>query len=206
VSGTLLSAAPPSGAVRAAMPDATLNDDAGPPPAVPHAPDRRSSLPASRSRAWAYVVALAAIAAAVVFLQSRSKDSAGLTPPAESALASPAITATAAPAATRVTIRLAVTPPDADVIVDGLRVGAAGDPLVLPRSTQSRAIRLEKAGYEAQPLVIIPDRDLDLGPIALRAVSAPAGSARVTPPAQRPPPSAGDHPDIDRPSQLKSPR
>jgi eukaryotic-like serine/threonine-protein kinase len=202
-SGTLLSAAPPSAAVRPSVPEATLNDDGGPPPAVPHAPDRRSALAARPSRAWPYVAALAAVAAAVVFLQ-RSQ---GSKPPAEDAplpQASPAITATAAP--TRVTIRLTVTPPDADVIVDGLRAGSAGDPLVLPRSEQSHSIRIEKAGYEAQTLDVTPDRDLDRGPIALRALPAPARTSPASPPAQRPAPSAGDHPDIDRPSQLKPPR
>jgi serine/threonine-protein kinase len=205
-SGTLLSAAPPSAAVRPSVPEATLADTAAAPPPAPPA-ERRAAAPARSSRAWPYAAAVAVVAAAVALFQ-RSNDRArpghDATTSAESA--PPPASATAVPASTTVTIRLAVTPPDADVLLDSLRVGSASDPLVLPRSGQSRAIRIEKPGYEGQPLVIIPDRDLDLGPIALRPAPVPSSTTPASPPVRRPAATAGDHPDLDRPSQLKPPR
>ena len=194
-SGTLLSAAPPSAAVRPSLPEATVNDDGGP----PHVPERRSALPARRSPAWPYVAALAAIAVAVVFLQRSQGDRKPA--PAESAPpASPASTATAPPSAS-VTIHLTVTPPDADVFVDDLRAGSAGNPLLLKRSDQSRIIRIEKAGYEPQSQRLTPDHDQDLGPIALRAAAAPPSAPTRSPAVQGP--KRGDPPDIERPPQLK---
>jgi hypothetical protein len=75
-----------------------------------------------------------------------------------------------------VTIRLAVTPADADVLLDGLRAGSASEPLVLPRSARRTAIRFEKRGFEAETAWIIPDRDADLPPIVLRAIESPQGT------------------------------
>src|SRR5262249_4157584 len=84
-----------------------------------------------------------------------------------------------------VTIRLAVTPPDADVILDGVRVGRASEPLVLPRSDRRRALRIEKSGFAAQTVWIVPDQDDAEPPIALRVAQASApvtGSALAKPP------------------------
>jgi serine/threonine protein kinase len=79
-----------------------------------------------------------------------------------------------------VTLRLAVTPLDAHVFVDGAHAGPASAPLVLPRSTEQRVIRVERAGYEALTLWIVPERDRDLPPITLTLASlssAPVGPA-----------------------------
>jgi hypothetical protein len=107
----------------------------------------------------------------------------------------------------KVTIRLVVTPADADVIVDGLRVGSASQPLVLPRSDQSRAIRIEKEGYEAQTLWIAPDHDLELPPLALRtapAIVIPTQTAAAMP--KPPPPKPAVPGDLERPPELKRPK
>ncbi|MFT3772080.1 MAG: protein kinase [Minicystis sp.] len=159
--------------------------------------------PAGRTGSWALLAGGAAILAAVGFmLKSRAP-------------ASPIATAETAPARTsgrdggisrepelrpdarsalhtagelpsdKVTVRVAVTPADADVILDGLRVGKASDPLVLPRSDRRSALRFEKSGFEAQTVWIVPDHDSALPPIALQAAPASApspGPAFAVPP------------------------
>jgi hypothetical protein len=112
--------------------------------------------------------------------------------------------ASAQPLPAKVTVRLQVTPPDADVILNGLRVGAANEPISLARSVQSHAIRIEKDGFEAQALWIVPDRDLELPAISLRAQPTlapprPIDSAPVKPaPAKR-----RDDLDLERPTEYR---
>ncbi len=101
----------------------------------------------------------------------------------------------------KVSIRLTVTPSDADLILDGMRVGSAGDALVLPRSTQSRPLRVEKQGFEAQAIWILPDRDQDLPPIALRPAPAMVPVPTAVP--ARTPVKAAPHGDIEKPDYLK---
>ncbi len=72
-----------------------------------------------------------------------------------------------------VTLHLAVTPADADVMLDGLRAGKASEPLVLPRSSRRSALRIEKRGFEAQTLYVVPDHDRSLPPVVLRAEPEP---------------------------------
>ncbi len=83
-----------------------------------------------------------------------------------------------ASAAASVTVRLGVVPADATVSLDGRPAGLASEPLVMARSEQSRALKLEKDGYEPQTLWVVPDRDKDLMGISLApTVPAPAGAS-----------------------------
>jgi len=128
-----------------------------------------------RARSWALVATGALIAGGVALLWKARLPASS--PPASR---SPA----AATATGEVTVRLAVTPPDADVIVDGVRMGTAAEPLSLPRSDRRRALRLERRGFEAETLWIVPDRDSELPPIALHPASPGApdpGSAAPRP-------------------------
>jgi hypothetical protein len=88
-------------------------------------------------------------------------------------------TATTAALPGKVTLHLAVTPPDADVIVEGLRAGKASEPLVLPRSARGCTVRIEKRGFEAQTLYIVPDRDADLPPMVLLAAPPPSSGSSM---------------------------
>ena len=127
-----------------------------------------------RSRSWALIAGAAAIVAGFAVLQ-RGRS------------ASP-VSATSAPSG-HVTVHLAVTPADADVVLDGRRIGTASEPLVLPRSDAPRSLRVEKPGFEPYTLWILPDRDFTAAPVDLRPASAqPAGSAAPAPTA-RPGPS-----------------
>jgi serine/threonine-protein kinase len=198
-SGTLVSGGKPAALTpTVAMPPAAASErpEAAPsdaPPPRPEPPPRHA--PPSRTPAWPFAAVAAAAAIAAVIATQRGGGK-----PATGAAESASVAPSAAPAATpaKVTIRLTVTPPDADVILDGMRVGAARDPLVLPRSDQTRAIRVEKAGFEAQALWIVPDRDLELPPIALRAAPAPVApaSASAAPPKT---PIVKPHDDLERP-------
>jgi serine/threonine-protein kinase len=69
----------------------------------------------------------------------------------------------------KVTLHLAVTPPDADVLLDGVPAGKAWAPLVVPRSDRTSALRFEKSGFEAQTVWVVPDHDADVPPVVLRA-------------------------------------
>jgi serine/threonine-protein kinase len=193
-SGTLLAGAPPVEAMTARTPPAR------PEPTEIDAPARRPEPPAhaapSRQRTWPLVIGGAAVLAAAIVALRPAGNTTPTTPSAAAGAES------ARPLPSKVTIRLAVTPADADVIVDGMRAGAASDPLVLPRTDQGRAIRLEKEGYEPQALVIVPDRDHDLPPIALRPMQAPAIPPSATAPAKAPPKPAY-HDDLERPPELK---
>jgi hypothetical protein len=134
----------------------------------------RSPLPPKREgrvRSWTMIAAAAVIVVVAASL---------LRAP------SPAPPSAAAEPKASVTLRFAVTPADADVILDGVRAGKASEPLVLPRSDRRSALRIEKGGFEAQTLWIVPDRDAELPPIALRA--APAVAA----------PPSGPSPEIGR--------
>jgi hypothetical protein len=91
-----------------------------------------------------------------------------------------------------VIVRLAVTPPDADVFVDGLRAGSASEPLELPRSTRSRTLRFEKRGFEPHSQEIVPDHDRDLPPVALRVLHE--GGAEPIPTASRGPSGTAEPP------------
>jgi eukaryotic-like serine/threonine-protein kinase len=165
-STTLPAAGPPLGVVAAHTPDPTVADDSVAEEAA-KAPARRPEPHARPKRmAWWPIAAVIAVGVGTFAIARR-----GPAPP--QAVASSAATASATATATtvlpeKVTIKLQVTPPDADVILDGVRVGSASDPLVLPRSTQSRPLRLEKKGYEGVPVWIVPDQDRELPPMALR--------------------------------------
>jgi serine/threonine-protein kinase len=184
-SGTLITQTPPR--VEAEPPPEKTELEVPPhhEPPPPHAHAKKASR-------WPWAIAAAAAIGAVAFAQRGNAPASGAAP-----VATAAETAQAAPA-TQVSIRLSVTPADADVLVDGLRAGSASDVLVLPRSDQSRAIRLEKPGYEPQPLVLVPDRDLALPPVALRPTAAPAASATPKTPIK-----ARVHDDLERPTDMR---
>jgi serine/threonine-protein kinase len=199
-SGTLVAGAPPSDAMRPSLPvetkrsaaplEATAIDPPPPRPPPPH------HAPPPRTRAWPLALAAGAVVAlAAVALGQRGG------PPPTGAVESAAVTSAARSLPEKVTVRLTVTPADADVIVDGMRVGSAAEPLVLPRSDRSRAIRIERAGFEGQPLVIVPEHDLELQPIALRPLptAAPATAAPTARPAPRP---TTYHGDLEKPPEL----
>jgi serine/threonine-protein kinase len=112
-----------------------------------------------RVPAWALVAVGALILAALALLLRERAAPSTARPPSATA---------------DVIVRLAVTPPDADLFLDGVRVGPASTPLVLPRSDRRRALRLEKRGFEAETLWIVPDRDTDLPPITLHPSPASA--------------------------------
>ena len=142
-----------------------------PAPRAPRTKGARTApaAPAPRWRSWAAIAAAGAIGAAAAALAGRSH-----TPPAPIATAEPAATPGPPDHLPRtVTLRFAVTPPDADVLLDGLRAGKASEPLELPRSDRRTAIRIEKPGYETETLWIVPDRDAELPPIVLRAAEGP---------------------------------
>jgi serine/threonine-protein kinase len=133
---------------------ALITAGSAPSPAAP-AP---ATKPAGRSRLWAFLGVGAVIAIAAALQLGRAPA------PAKAPIAS--VPGAAMPG--DVTVRLAVIPSDADVLVDGLRVGIASDPLVLPRSDRRRALRIEKRGFEPLTLWIVADRDAELPPVALR--------------------------------------
>jgi eukaryotic-like serine/threonine-protein kinase len=136
--------------------------------ATAHAPNEPEPAPApapakrgARSRWWAISAAgAAAIVAGVVAFQK------GGAPPPLPVSADTGVAA--APPSNRVTLRLVVTPPDADVFLDGLHVGSASEPLVLLRSDQRRSLRIEKSGFETRTLWIVADRDRELPKILLQ--------------------------------------
>ncbi|MFT3767704.1 MAG: protein kinase [Minicystis sp.] len=214
-SGTLVAGAPPSSAMRPSVAITTIPNEGPPADAAPKAkpeataiddgPPKRPEPPAhasaSRLRAWPLLIAGGAILAAIG-LVTRSGS---VTPPVTSVAESASVAPSARALPGKVTIRLLVTPADADVIVDGMRVGSASEPLVMERTDKSRAIRVEKEGYEAQALWIVPDRDLELPPLALRA-AAPLVIPKSAIPAKAPPPKPTYHNDLERPPELKGPK
>jgi eukaryotic-like serine/threonine-protein kinase len=180
--------------------EVTLPAQSAPPPPVAETAREPAVKPAAHgsplSRPAALAIGAAALVATVVALQKASQPAASSAPEATASVAiAPILPAS-------ITIRLAVTPADADVIVDGLRVGAATDPVKLPRSDQSHTIRLEKPGFEPQNLVIESDRDRDMPSIALKAMAAAAPTASAS---AKPATAPGYHGDLERPVYRRHP-
>ena len=196
-STTLPTAGTPLGVVAAHAPDPTVADDsvAGEPPRAP-----RRSEPAERAKRapWWPIAAVIAVGAGTFAVARRGPA------PAPAVTSAPAASASA-PAASelpsKVTIKLTVTPADADLILDGVRVGSANEPLVLPRSTQSRPLRVEKKGYEGAPVWILPDRDQELPPISLRELppEEPIPTAAPVKAPVKAAPKAPGHDDVELP-------
>jgi serine/threonine-protein kinase len=189
-SGTLIASNPPPEAAAPAVSAGARTSSFGgiPAPPVP-APS------ASRGRVWV-LVAAALVAATAGFVALRMRAEA--TP-------SPEATPAAAPPAAEVRVRLAVTPDDARVLVDGRPAGRASEPISLPRSSERRAFRIEREGYEAETLWAIPDRDLAFPPVVLRRAPAEAPSASPAAPSA-PHTSTTKRPglstELDRPAEF----
>jgi hypothetical protein len=62
------------------------------------------------------------------------------------------------------TIRMRVTsrPPDATVLIDGLRVGRTPLDLVLGRAERDATVKLRRSGHRSRSITVSLDRDLDL--------------------------------------------
>lgn len=127
-----------------------------------------------RSKQTAYI----AIAGAVVLIGAgamymrRTSDSAVAAAPESAPSQS---TQVIAPEPGTITLRLAVMPADARILVDGRDLGGAGDAIILPREKKQHAVRIERQGYESQTMWISAEVDKELGPISLTAL-APAPS------------------------------
>jgi serine/threonine-protein kinase len=158
-------------------------------------------------RAWALTaLVVAALAVSGIALLRRGEAPARGSSTAASAIVLEA-TPTSAPSA--VVMRLIVTPSDADVLLDDHRVGSANEPIVLPRSDKTLALRVEKKGYEARTLWIVPDRDLEIPPMMLSRAApdvAPASSsgaaAASSKPVAKPSKTSKPHVDLERPPEL----
>jgi len=198
VSGTELSAALPA-APAATMMQAPSESAFAPIPDAPRPKVEERPVKPRAGRVWPIALAAGGVLAlAITFLRSGEKP---VPLPTTSPEVQPS-TASAHEAPSRVTIRFTVTPPDADVLLNGLRVGSVSEPLVLPRSTDSHALRIEKAGYEAQTLLLVLDHDHDLPPIALAHTATAAPSASAS--AQRPATTTKApryHDDLERPTE-----
>jgi serine/threonine protein kinase len=102
----------------------------------------------------------------------------------------PDVTPTPAPTGT-VTVRMTVTPSDAAVVIGDRRVGGAGEPLVLPRSSERQAVRLEHEGYEPKTVWVVPDHDLEVPAVVLARAVRSAGSGSSKPLSSTAPPGSG---------------
>jgi serine/threonine-protein kinase len=204
IARTMAAAAPPASETLTSpgMPEPSASVPATLPaaPALKVAPTLDVARPAPRPRrAWIWPLAAsgAGIVAVVILLQ---QGQARQGPAVSAGQASASASSAAAPELpSKVTIRLAVAPPDADAILDGVRAGAASEALVLPRSAERHALRFEKAGFEAQTLWITPDRDQDLPPISLRAAAAPP----VAPPSVKAQAKPAYHDDLEKPEYVR---
>jgi serine/threonine-protein kinase len=162
--------------------------------------------PRARSTRLVAAAAIGGLALGVIAAARSMLAPAPATPSATPEAPAGSITATAA---SEVTVRLTVSPSSAEVRINDRRAGSASDPLVLPRSDKSLALRLEKDGYEPQTLWITPDRDRELPPVVL-ARSAPAaappggipGAGEAGTSSAKQPPRPKHHVDLERPPEL----
>jgi eukaryotic-like serine/threonine-protein kinase len=186
--------------------------DSAPAPRVPaHSSEvaHRSAERASGSRKTTMIFgAIAVVGIALFALSLRRQTSLGVD---ERPSPSAASSAPAAPPenAASVTIRFAVMPADARVLLDGREVGPASEPLVVARGKTPRAVRIERQGYEAQTMWIKPDDDKEIGPISLTALAAPAAASSSTAKATVPPgktPAKKINKEIQIPDELRNPR
>jgi len=147
-------------------------------------------------------LAIAVIVAGVAFARSGGgAPTTGISQP-------PATSTNTSPQAEMVSVRVKVAPADAWLVI-GDRRSRASDPLILPRSSQSQALRVERDGYEPETVWVVPDRDTELSPIALTH-AAPIVSAAPSTGASIPPGKGIAkpklHDDLERPPELDPPR
>ncbi|MCC6217319.1 MAG: serine/threonine protein kinase [Polyangiaceae bacterium] len=131
-----------------------------------------------RSPRWPVVAALAAIATVgtgVAWVVGGGRPgrapaeastvaelpSAAASPPAPAPAASSAATLVPAPPAS-VALTIRATPPDAEVWLDGRRLGDARGPVALPRSPESVELELRAKGHVARKVAVVPSSDSTL--------------------------------------------
>jgi len=115
--------------------------------------------------------------------------------------------AAAPPASSVVTLRVAVMPADARILLDGREVGSAADGIEMPREKKQHALRIEKPGYEPQTMWISAEEDREIGPISLAALTPSPSASSPADKAPAPAPKAApakkkDNNEIWRPPEL----
>jgi hypothetical protein len=112
---------------------------------------------------------------------------------------------TAAPPSGDVTVKVLSTPPDAEVFLDDVKLGAAPGPFHLPKKSGTLALTVRASGYVAERVEIPADSDgsivVRLGKEAAGATGAPTG-AGPSKPVSKPMPGPSK-PKVKAPSDLE---
>jgi eukaryotic-like serine/threonine-protein kinase len=177
-----------------------LADDKTPTPMLSGPLELTENIERTSGRKWlipAIGLAVAAAAGVTMFLVVRGDGSRsqpdrpdrqividppsnGAPPPAVDAQLAVTVDA-AAPKPVHVKIKVTGVPPGTELLVRGVPLGVAPDPIMLDRSSEPVTVVFKADGYAVQSKEIVPDKDQDLV-IKLKAKTQPGNSKPPKPP------------------------